>query len=90
MSSGVLKHMMVKFEKTKQLGVLPRIGRKRDKTAVVEDIATVVVEASTESLHRIVSEPTISRTLYIPYSTARHIMRNILNFYPYKIQAFSN
>ncbi|GFY02073.1 hypothetical protein TNCV_5099341 [Trichonephila clavipes] len=69
-----------------ELGVLSRRGQKRDKTAVVEDIATAVVKASTESLHGIVSIPTISRTLDMSYSSVRHIKRNILNFYPYKIQ----
>ncbi|GFU96367.1 hypothetical protein TNCV_89431 [Trichonephila clavipes] len=33
------------------LGILPERGRKRTSTAFVEDIATVVVEASSESLH---------------------------------------
>ncbi|GFW91242.1 uncharacterized protein TNCV_736571 [Trichonephila clavipes] len=53
MSTHALKHMMVNFEKTGPLGVLAGRGRKRDKTAGVEDIATAVVEASTESLHGI-------------------------------------
>ncbi|GFU53830.1 DUF4817 domain-containing protein [Trichonephila clavipes] len=73
MLTYVLKHMMVKFEKTGQLGVLPRRGRKRDKTAVVENIAIAVVEASTESFHEIFSVPKISCTLDILYSTTRHI-----------------
>ncbi|GFX13328.1 uncharacterized protein TNCV_2907511 [Trichonephila clavipes] len=86
MSERALKDMMVKFEKTGQLGVLPGRGRKRINTYVIEDIATTVVEASSESLHATVSVPTISRTLDMPYSTVRHIMLKILNFYPYKIQ----
>ncbi|GFX14238.1 DUF4817 domain-containing protein [Trichonephila clavipes] len=90
MSTRALKYMVVKFEKTRQLGVLSRRGRKRENTAVVEDIATEIVEANTESLQEIVSVPIISRTLDMPYSPVRHIMYNIFNFNPYKIYAFSN
>lgn len=86
MSDRALRDMMVKFERTGQLGVLPGRGRKRVNSAVVEDVATAVVEGSSESLHGSVSVPTISRTLDMPYSTVRHIMRRILNFYPYKIK----
>ncbi|GFU42452.1 hypothetical protein TNCV_4555831 [Trichonephila clavipes] len=38
MSERALKDMMVKFEKTGQLGVLPGRGRKRINNAVVQDI----------------------------------------------------
>ncbi|GFX61575.1 chimeric ERCC6-PGBD3 protein [Trichonephila clavipes] len=46
MSVRALKDVMVKFEKTGQLGVLPGRGRKRVNTTIVEDIVTVEVEAS--------------------------------------------
>lgn len=55
--------------------------------AIAEIITTAVAEESTESAHGSVSVLTVSRTLDIPYSTVRHIMRAIRNFYPYKIQA---
>ncbi|GFY28708.1 DUF4817 domain-containing protein [Trichonephila clavipes] len=71
-----------KIREIRQLGVLPGRGRKRVNTAVVEDITTAVVEASSESLYGAVSVWTISRTLGMAYSTVRHIMRKILNFYP--------
>ncbi|GFX70627.1 DUF4817 domain-containing protein [Trichonephila clavipes] len=77
--------MMVKFKKTGQLGVLPGKGRKRVNIAFVEDIATAVVAASSESLHGTPSVPSISRTLDMLYSIVRHIMRKILNFYPHNI-----
>ncbi|GFY16674.1 uncharacterized protein TNCV_2787981 [Trichonephila clavipes] len=50
---------MVKFKETEQLDVLPGSGRKRVNTAVLEDIATTVVEVSRESLHGTVNVPRI-------------------------------
>ncbi|GFW42832.1 histone-lysine N-methyltransferase SETMAR [Trichonephila clavipes] len=50
MSECALKDMMVKSEKAGQLGVLPGRERKRTNSAVVEGIATAVVEVSSESL----------------------------------------
>ncbi|GFS51188.1 hypothetical protein TNCV_3532771 [Trichonephila clavipes] len=77
MSERSLKDMMVKFEKTGHLGVLPGRGRGRVNTAV----ATTVVETSSGSLHGTVGELTISRTLDMPYSTVHHIRLKNLNFY---------
>ena len=37
--------MMVKFEQTGQLGALLGKGRKRVNNAVIEEVATVVVDA---------------------------------------------
>ncbi|GFW55663.1 DUF4817 domain-containing protein [Trichonephila clavipes] len=79
--------VMVKFEKTVQLDVLPGRGPKGVNTTVVENIATAVEEASSKSFPGTVSVSTISHTLDMPYSTDRHIIRKILNFYTYKIQA---
>ncbi|GFT69587.1 uncharacterized protein TNCV_1298191 [Trichonephila clavipes] len=87
MSKRAVKGMMIKFEKPRQLGVLPGRGRKIVNTAVVQDIATAVMKASSESLHGTLSVPAILRTLYMPYFPVRHIMCKILNFYPYVIQA---
>ncbi|GBL93870.1 hypothetical protein AVEN_153630-1 [Araneus ventricosus] len=52
----------------------------------VKDVATAVVEASSNSPHISVSVPVVSRVLDMPYSTVRKILRRILNFYPYKIK----
>ncbi|GFW57021.1 hypothetical protein TNCV_3473041 [Trichonephila clavipes] len=75
MSEHAVKGKMVKFEKPGELGVLSGRGRKRVNTAIVEDIATVVVEASSESFYGTVSEPTVSSTLDMPYSTVRHMCK---------------
>ncbi|GFU93744.1 DUF4817 domain-containing protein [Trichonephila clavipes] len=71
MLERTLKNMKAKFEKTGQLGILLGRRRKRVNTTVVEDIATAVVEARSESLHGTASVPTISRTLDMPYSTVQ-------------------
>ncbi|GFY22107.1 uncharacterized protein TNCV_3297511 [Trichonephila clavipes] len=68
-----------------QLSEFRRLKKQR-RGPISENIATAVVEGSSESLHGTVRVLTISRTLVMPYSTGRHIMREILNFYLYKIQ----
>ncbi|GFQ98878.1 hypothetical protein TNCT_290351 [Trichonephila clavata] len=73
MSERALKGLMVKFKKIGQLGVLHGRERNRVNTAVVEDIAAEVVEASSESLRGTVSVPTISCTLDMPL---QRIMRS--------------
>ena len=68
-SGQALRDEMMKFKLMGQLRALPGRGRKRIRTTIVEDVATVIVKASSESLHETVSEPTISRTLDMPYSS---------------------
>lgn len=63
MSGHALGDIIVKFGPTGQLGVLPGRGRKWVFTAIVENMATAVVEASTESFHGSVSVPNILLTL---------------------------
>ena len=82
MSEQALRDMMAKFERTGQLGVLPGRRKKRFRTTIVKDVATSVVEVSSESHHGTVSVQVITRTLDMPYSTARHIMHRVINFYP--------
>ncbi|GBM63188.1 hypothetical protein AVEN_185563-1 [Araneus ventricosus] len=78
--------MTQKFETTGQLGILPGRRRKQFPSSSVEEMATVVVEASSESPHGSVSVPVDSGVLDMPYSTVRKILRRSLNFYPYKIK----
>ncbi|GBM10613.1 hypothetical protein AVEN_21932-1 [Araneus ventricosus] len=78
--------MIPKFETTGQLDFLPSRGRKQIPSSSIENVATEVVEASSQSPHGSVSVPVVSRVLDMPYSTARKILRRILNFYPYKIK----
>ncbi|GBO27038.1 hypothetical protein AVEN_18025-1 [Araneus ventricosus] len=61
-------------------------GRKQIRSSSVEDVATAVVQASSQSPHGSVSVPVVSRVLDMPYSNVRKILRRILNFYPCKIK----
>ncbi|GBM87352.1 hypothetical protein AVEN_181533-1 [Araneus ventricosus] len=51
-----------------------------------EDVATVFVEAISQSPEGSVSVPVVSRVLDMPYSTAQKSLRRILNFYPYNFK----
>lgn len=84
MSLCAFTDMIMKFEWTGQLGVLPWRGSKMVTNAVVEDFATEVVEACTESPHEI-----LNVRFHLPWyvlPTVRYIMRRILNFYPCESQ----
>ncbi|GBM70864.1 hypothetical protein AVEN_76819-1 [Araneus ventricosus] len=59
MSPFALRKMIQKFETTGQLGILPGRGRKQIPSPSVEDMATAVVEASSQSLHGSVSVPIV-------------------------------
>ncbi|GBN97942.1 hypothetical protein AVEN_72147-1 [Araneus ventricosus] len=86
MSPCALRKTILKFETTGQLDILPGRGRKQIPSSSVEDVATAVVEASSQSPRGSVSVPVVSRVLDMMFSTVRKILRRILNFYPYKIK----
>ncbi|GBM40265.1 hypothetical protein AVEN_238044-1 [Araneus ventricosus] len=75
-----LRKMIQKFETNGQLAILPGRGRKQIPSSSVEDMATAVFEASSQSSHGSVSVPVVYRVLDMPYSTVRKILRWILNF----------
>lgn len=87
MTPRALRDMMKKFETTGQLGILPGRGRKPVSSASVEDVATAVVEATSQDPHGVVSVPAISRAVDMPYSTVWQVMRRIVGYYPYKIHS---
>ncbi|GBN02983.1 hypothetical protein AVEN_255938-1 [Araneus ventricosus] len=60
MSSCALRKMIQKFETTGQLEILPGRGRKKIPSSNVEDVATAVVEVSSQSLYGCVSVPVVS------------------------------
>ncbi|GBN37135.1 hypothetical protein AVEN_132367-1 [Araneus ventricosus] len=69
-----------------KLGILPCRGRKQIPSSSIEDMATPLIEASSQSTHESVSVTVVSRVLDMKYFTVRKILRRILNFYPYKIK----
>ncbi|GBM60515.1 hypothetical protein AVEN_260001-1 [Araneus ventricosus] len=73
MSPCALPKMIQKFETTGQLGILPGRGRKQIPSSSVEDVATAVVEANSQSPHGSVSMPVVSRVLDMLYSTIQKI-----------------
>ena len=60
MSPCALCKMIQKFEATGQLGILPGSGRKRITSSSVENVATAVVEACSQSPHGNVGVPVVS------------------------------
>ncbi|GBO17312.1 hypothetical protein AVEN_2179-1 [Araneus ventricosus] len=73
-----LKKMIDKFEESGSFDVKCGRGRKAIASPSVEDAATALQEASS-------SARGISRTLEMPVSTVRKILRNILQCYQFKI-----
>ena len=55
------------------------------ESARVEDVALAFVDATSQSPHGVVSVPTVSRAIDMPYSTAWRVMRLIMGSFPYKI-----
>ncbi|GBN35162.1 hypothetical protein AVEN_243888-1 [Araneus ventricosus] len=79
-----LKKMIEKFEESGSFDV--KCGRRRKAIAStsVEDVATTLQEMSSSALLTC-SVWGISRTLDMPASTFRKILRNIRQCYPFKI-----
>ncbi|GBM62572.1 hypothetical protein AVEN_95550-1 [Araneus ventricosus] len=84
MTAFCLKNMIDKFEESGSFDVKCGRGRKAIALTSLEDVATALQEASSSALGTC-SAQGISRTLDIPVSTVRKILRNILQCYPFKI-----
>ncbi|GBM86589.1 hypothetical protein AVEN_165890-1 [Araneus ventricosus] len=84
MTAFGLKKMIDKFEESGSFDVKCGRGRKEIASTSVEDVATALQEASSSALGTC-SALGISRTLGMPASTGRKILRNILQCYPFKI-----
>ncbi|GFW58158.1 uncharacterized protein TNCV_2743021 [Trichonephila clavipes] len=78
--------MIMKFEKTGDLGVLPGREWKQIATDTVEEGATDEVEKASSSIYSSASDRSVSPELEIPWSTVQKILRSTLKWYPYKIQ----
>ncbi|GBN55605.1 hypothetical protein AVEN_170805-1, partial [Araneus ventricosus] len=79
-----LKKKIDKFEESGSFDVKCGRGRKVIASTSVEDVATAFQEAPSSALGTC-SARGISRTLDMPVSTVRKILRNILQYYPFKI-----
>ncbi|GFV13211.1 DUF4817 domain-containing protein [Trichonephila clavipes] len=61
-----LKRMIARFEKTGHLGVQPGLGRKSNRSDVVEDVATTIVDQSMDNVIGCSSVRAVSRHLGVP------------------------
>ncbi|GBL74144.1 hypothetical protein AVEN_231033-1 [Araneus ventricosus] len=84
MTTFGLKKMIDQFEESGSFGVKCGRGKKAIASTSVEDVTTALQKASSSALVTC-SARGISRTLDIPVSTIRKILRNILQCYPFKI-----
>ncbi|GBL72540.1 hypothetical protein AVEN_127816-1 [Araneus ventricosus] len=89
MSPCTVCKMIQKFETTGQLGILLGRLRKEIPSSSVEDVATAVVEASSQSPHGSVSVPVVSRVLDMSYSNVRKILRRDFEFLTLQNQAYA-
>ncbi|GBN43391.1 hypothetical protein AVEN_138007-1 [Araneus ventricosus] len=84
MTAFGLKKMIDKFEESSSFDVKSGRGRNAIASTSVGHVATALQEASSSALGTC-SARGISRTLDMPVSTVRKILRNILQCYPFKI-----
>ncbi|GFU47307.1 hypothetical protein TNCV_3822941 [Trichonephila clavipes] len=77
--------MIMEFEETGNLGVLPGRGRKQVGTETVEVVTTDTDEIVSSSIFSSGSGRSVPLELEIPWWTVRKIMRYILKWYSYKI-----
>ncbi|GBN29892.1 hypothetical protein AVEN_30797-1 [Araneus ventricosus] len=84
MTAFDLKKIIDKFKEPGSFNVKCGRGRKATASTSVEDVAIALQETSSSAL-RTNSARGIFRTLDIPVSTVREILRNVLQCYPFKI-----
>ncbi|GFV30855.1 uncharacterized protein TNCV_4012891 [Trichonephila clavipes] len=78
--------MITKFEETGSLNVRSRRGRKPVSTEAIEKVALQVEEDKASNVQASTSVRRVAEALDLPRSTVQKIMRNILRYYPYKLQ----
>ncbi|GFU19737.1 hypothetical protein TNCV_3960851 [Trichonephila clavipes] len=71
--------MIMKFEETRNLGVLQERGWKPFGTENVEEVATSMVERASSSLYSLASG--VSRELEIPGSRQKHVLNLLADFW---------
>ncbi|GFU86746.1 transposable element tc3 transposase [Trichonephila clavipes] len=80
-------HLMVtKFEETGSLNVRSGRVRKPVSTEAKEKVVLQVEEDKTSNMQASTSVRLVAEALDLPRSTVQKIMRNILRYYPYKLQ----
>ncbi|GFW36722.1 uncharacterized protein TNCV_1220541 [Trichonephila clavipes] len=81
-----LQLMVTKFEETGSLNVRSGRGRKPVSTEAIEKVALQVEEDKASNMQASTSVRHVAEALDRPRSTVQKITRNILRYYPYKLQ----
>ncbi|GFV39803.1 DUF4817 domain-containing protein [Trichonephila clavipes] len=78
--------MVTKFEETGSLNVRSGRGRKPVSAEAIEKVALQVEEDKASNVQASTNVHLVAEALDLPRSTVQKIMRNILRYYPYKLQ----
>ncbi|GFT97857.1 uncharacterized protein TNCV_2167671 [Trichonephila clavipes] len=78
--------MVTKFEETGSLNVRSGRGRKPVSTEAIEKVSLLVEEDKASNVQASTSVNRMAEALDLTRSTAQKIMRNLLRYYPYKLQ----
>ncbi|GFT24852.1 uncharacterized protein TNCV_3021381 [Trichonephila clavipes] len=81
-----LRLMVTKFEEAGSLNVRSGRGKKPVSTEAIEKVALQVEEDKSSNVLASTSVRRVEEALDLPRSTVQKIMRNILRYYPYKLQ----
>ncbi|GFV86629.1 uncharacterized protein TNCV_4184831 [Trichonephila clavipes] len=81
-----LRLMVTKFEETGTLNVRSGRGKKPVYAEAIEKVALQVEEDKSSNVLASTSVRRVAEALDLPRSTVQKIMRNILRYYPYKLQ----
>ncbi|GFU47563.1 uncharacterized protein TNCV_2442911 [Trichonephila clavipes] len=81
-----LRLMVTKFEETGSSNVRSGRGKKPISSEAIEKIALQVEEDKSSNVLASTSVRRVEEALDLPRSTVQKIMRNILRYYPYKLQ----
>ncbi|GFS75026.1 uncharacterized protein TNCV_1396791 [Trichonephila clavipes] len=81
-----LRLMVTKFEETGSLNVRSGRGRKPVSAEAIEKVALHVEEDKVSNAQASTSVRRMAEALDLPRSIVQEIMRNILRYYPYKLQ----
>ncbi|GFV13635.1 catalase [Trichonephila clavipes] len=86
LTAKYLRLMVTKFEETGSLNVRSGRGKKPVSVEAIEKVALQVEEDKSSNVLASTSVRRVQEALDLPCSTVQKIMRNILRYYPYKLQ----
>ncbi|GFY36438.1 uncharacterized protein TNCV_26361 [Trichonephila clavipes] len=78
--------MVTKFQETGSLNVRSGRGRKPVSAEAIEKVTLQVEEDKASNVQASANVRRVTEALDLPRSTVQKIMRNLLRYYPYKLQ----